>query len=114
MCWDSDAYVLWLDGACTVLLILESLVVLVSLLWMIVALIIKKDYVKPLQCLLCTLFLSFYFDVNVYWNKYYVGFKSTELIETSHDWIVQFHCYSEYSDKKLDLYQRWAIADSML
>lgn len=114
MWWKSDTYILLLDGSCTVLLIIESLAVLVSLVWMIVALIIKKDAAKPLKCLLCTLVLSFELDVAVYWDCYDVGFESTEPIETSHDWIVQFHCYSKYSDEKLEEHLRLDAAANLL
>lgn len=114
MWWNSDTYILLLDGTCTVLLILESLAVLVSLVWMVVALIIKNNAVKPLQCLLCTLVLSFDLNVSVYWDFYDVGFQSTEPIETSQDWIVQFHCYSKYSDEKLEEHIRINDASNLL
>lgn len=114
MWWKSDTYILLLDGTCTALLIIESLVVLVSLVWMVVALIMKKGAAKPLQCLLCTLVLSFDLNLSVYWDFYDVGFESIEPIETSHDWIVQFHCYSQYSDEKLEEHIRIDEAANLL
>ena len=62
----------------------------------------SRSIKKILLYLLCTLILSGYFAACLYNDIYYVGFKDTHCIQDAPAWIVQFHCYCEYSQQRAD------------